>query len=245
MKKIFKVLLVVAMMIVFVGCGSKNKSQKDIEEALAQKDYYVQRLPSFSETSDVSMSLILQSEGDSKGMVSAAFDSDKSLLFAFYGEGTEMYFVAGDEKYAEVIGDDLKDEYDSWLKDVDLTSENVIDYLTAICKEVRTPEQIAECIEDCHFEYSFEPMADSERNLYLESSKGYFSNANFDEEGNIERFIFASSIASTADKLFVYQNGKVTKSDGVNSYLFFLQSYNISHEEFMNYLQDYYQTNKK
>lgn len=93
MKKIFKVLLVVAMMIVFVGCGSKNKSQKDIEEALAQKDYYVQRLPSFSETSDVSMSLILQSEGDSKGMVSAAFDSDKSLLLLFMVKGQKCILL--------------------------------------------------------------------------------------------------------------------------------------------------------
>ena len=236
MGKISKILLVALMTIGLLGCQSKTK----LADTLEEKGYTIQRQEQFK-TIQRSVNLI---SSDEKTVIIGQFKLDKSLIGIGYGENGKYYY--SDELVAMGLksDDSLKTNFDNWLKEMNVDEQEVKDYLTEINNKTREPIDIQSNIEKANFEAEFKTDVPSQYDddlYFVSESKKIFMDA-FIKDKKVVRFVFANETFG-ADKLFVYTNDKVFKDDGTVPYILFLYDLNITHEEFMAYIENIYQRN--
>lgn len=161
-------------------------------------------------------------------MIAGVFNKDKSIQYVYYSKDKDIYVIKGEDKAK------------------DLTQTDIENYLTDLNKQMRDAVKIQTILDECKFTGSIKKDTSGkyEHNFYMESKKGYYMNGYF-KDNKLVKLVFASDLYSTADKLFVYEDGKVTKDDGWVSYSGFLYNYNITSEEFINYFTTLYEQDTK
>lgn len=237
MKKVLKIMLVAFMMFGIMACQSKS----GIASTLEEKGYVVRRQEQFKQIQR-SVNLI---SSDQKTVITGHFNLDKSLIGIGYGEDGQYYYSSELVEMGLTSDDTLKSHYENWLKEMDTDEESLKDYLVSINKETREPTDLQSIIDEVEFDAELKGDVDSryDDDLYFESAiEGVFMDA-FIKDGKIVTFTFANE-AIGANKLFVYTNNKVFKDDGVGGYIVFLNKLNITHEEFMGWIESVYSNNK-
>ena len=242
MKKLGKIVLVLGMIMGLIGCQSKTKDAAEVGKKFEAKGYKITRNELMKDDKERTISLL----GEDHSMVAGVFKKDKSINYFYYSKGKDVYIIKGDEEAQKITTKDMKSEYEEWLKQMDITTEDLENYLTDLNKQVREPSEIQGILDECDFTGTLDKDTTGkyDYNFYMESEKGFYMNGYFKDD-KLTKLIFASSFFSTADKLFVYEDGKVTKDDGWVSYFGFLDKYNITSEEFINYFTALYEQNVK
>lgn len=240
--KLFKSLLVCCMCFTLVACGQGNtKSSEKVDNILEKEGYQINRMDGLGRDDypDSIRSIYLRSE-DNKGMIGASFNEDKKLVDAFYSEEASVYTII-EGKDDGKSSEGAKDKYNEWLEKLDISHEELMNYLTDMNKTVRDANEIYEIIKDCDFEGENDTIkGDWDHTINLTSNNYTFGICYKNKK--VGKFILSSTMA-TRDGLFVWENGKVTDDTGYNNYFFFLYTYNITHEEFMGYLESLYEIN--
>lgn len=241
MKKLIKVLFALGIMVGLIGCQSKSHDVAEIGKIFEDSGYTISRQEMMKD--DRERGIFLTSK--KLPMIASVFNKDKSIQYIYFGIDKDIYVVKGDKKAKEKTTKDMKSEYEDWLKEMGLSQDDIENYFTDLNKQVREPMEIQKILDECDFvgNVKIDDTKKYEYNFYLESEKGFYTNGYFKDD-KLVKLIFASDVYSTADKLFVYEDGKVTKDDGMVSYSGFLMKYNITNEEFINYFTALYKQHK-
>lgn len=241
--KLLKSLLICLICLTLGGCGQSRdiKSSKEVGEILEKNGYELIRMDSLVDysSSDIVRSVYIKSE-DNEGMAMASFDEDKKLVNAYYSEEDETCITEGEGGDDEPL--ELKDKYDAWLEKLDITHEELITYLTEENKKVRKPNEIDEIIKDCHFKEEIGSVTGVWDHTVNLLSDNYTIGVCYRNK-KLGKFIFLSDITTGTNKMFVWEQGKVKNEDGYNNYYYFLTFYNMTHEEFIGYLESLYENN--
>lgn len=233
MKKIFKLCLSFLIVTTMIGCQSQKKK---VAEVLEKQGYTIQRQEQFK-TVQRTVNLV---SSDKKTVVCGQFKLDKSLIGIGYGEGGDYYYAPELVSIGFTSNDVLKSKYENWLKEMDISEEDLKAYLTDINSKTREPVDIQSNIDPIDLKGEIrKPEQSRYDDFYLYSEKKKVFMDAFIKDGKVLTFTFANETYG-ADKLFVYTNNKVFKDEGVGGYMLFLYDLNITHEEFMDYLENVY-----
>lgn len=224
MKKLFKLCLSFLIVTTMIGCQSQKKK---VAEVLEKQRYTIQGMVNL-----VSL--------DKKTVVCVQFKWDKSFIGIGYGEGRDYYYAPELVSIGFTSNDALKSKYENWLKEMDISEEDLKAYLTDINSKTCEPVDIQSNIEPIVLKGEIRKSEQSWYDgFYLYSEKKKIFMDAFIKDGKVLTFTFANETYG-ADKLFVYTNNKVFKDEGVGGYMLFLYDLNITHEEFMDYLENVY-----
>ena len=247
MRKIIHICLGLFMLITIMGCGA---STKDLGETLNEKNYLVEKGEYFS--TKFQRQITLREDGGQDRIV-GFYDKDNTFLgFKFYsGVSPDSQGYSSSELIDNMnidSDDEQKSLLDNWLKDMETSEDDLKEYLVKIGNEKKSVDEIKDIVNDKKFEVTFrdEPLLKGyDEDMYIFSSKDELYMDAYFKDGKLSAFVFADGIMG-ANELFVWsnQNHKVLKDEGQIAYTLFLGELNITHEEFMDFIQDTYESQK-
>ena len=247
MRKIIHICLGLVVMVSLIGCGA---STKDLGETINEKNCYVLKWEDFN--TDFQRNITI-SEGVEQRSVVGYYDKDNTFLgFKFYSDGsTNSPGYASSELTANIIIDSDENQkplFENWLKDMETSEDDLKEYFVKIGNEKKSVSEIKEIVSDKNFEVTFrdDPLLKGyDEDMYISSSKDKLYMDAYFKDGKLSAFVFADGDIGE-DLLFVwsYQNHKILKDDGKLAYIWFLGELNITHEEFMDFIQDTYESQK-
>ncbi len=142
--------------------------------------------------------------------------------------------------------DEQKPLFENWLKNMETSEDDLKEYFVKMGNEKRTFGEIKAIVSDKEFETTFRkvPLIKGyDEDMYVFSSKNKLYMDAYFKDGKLSVFVFADGIMG-ANELFVCVNDKVFKDEGQTAYILFLSQFNITHEEFMDFIQSTYENQK-
>ena len=245
MRKTIGICLGLLLMVTMIGCSA---STKDLGETLNEKSYIVEKSEFFGDK--FQRQITLRKDGGNESIIGYYDKNNTFLGYKFYGgENPDSYGYSSSELIDNMnIGSDDEQNplLEKWFEDMETNEEALKEYLIKVGNEKKSVDEVKELVSDKNFDISFrsEPLLKGyDDDMYLYSSKGSLYIDAYFKDGKLSAFIFADGIMGAND-LFAYVNDKVLKDDGQVSYMLFLSRLGITHEEFMDFIQSTYESQK-
>ena len=233
-------------MVSLIGCGAPTK---DLEKTLNERNYLIENLEDFD--TDFQRRIVIKEDGGQECMV-GYYDKDNTFLgFKFCNlNNLNDNGYASSELTANInidSDDEQKPLFENWLKNMETSEDDLKEYFVKMGNEKRTFGEIKAIVSDKEFEATFRkvPLIKGyDEDMYVFSSKNKLYMDAYFKDGKLSVFVFADG--NLGNELFVWLNKshKVLKDDGEIAYTWFLGGLNITHEEFMDFIQSTYENQK-